>query len=135
MLLASFESFSQDDSCKILRDTFKKVNANKPPGDSTYYIRFPLIDIIQLHRIEGVKAASFILRRLQSALEIDRENFLDEKFHTLKDFDAEFKMISDLKTECPTISLIVYEDELAYYSSKYREYDEKKEVVYKRKGY
>ncbi len=121
-LLAS--SFSYGQPCKLLTDTFREADKLRNGKDGFQRFRFSENQLDQVKLIPGLEKPVESLKSLQKTLDQDYQSYLQSLFWQLDEKLASHQ-VEEIKKECPETSFKVYEDEVFYYKSKYRAYDEK----------
>lgn len=124
----------KDDSCKVYRDVFIKLDTEDRKGEEPFLYRIGEKSLSRGRLIPGIGQASTMLSILQEHLERANNLYKEGKLWHFSDFGDEYKLIDNLRVECPTISLKGYEDEIAFYKSKYRKFDPVADTKYKRVG-
>ena len=117
-------SFSYAQPCKLLTDTFREADKLRNGKEEFQRFRFSENQLDQVKLIPGLEKPVTGLKSLQKTLDQDYQSYLQSLFWQLDEKLAAHQ-IEEIKKECPETSFKVYEDEVLFYKSKYRAYDEK----------
>lgn len=117
-------SFSYAQPCKLLTDTFREADKLRNGKDEFQRFRFSENQLDQVKLMPGLEKPVLALKSLQKTLDEDYQSYMQSLFWQLDEKLAAHQ-IEEIKKECPETSFKVYEDEVLFYKSKYRVYDEK----------
>ncbi|WP_159470605.1 hypothetical protein [Dyadobacter sp. 3J3] len=117
-------SFSYGQPCKLLTDTFREADKLRNGKDEFQRFRFSENQLDQVKLIPGLEKPVIGLKSLQKTLDQDYQSYMQGLFWQLDEKLAAHQ-VEEVKKECPETSFKVYEDEVLFYKSKYRAYDEK----------
>jgi hypothetical protein len=123
-LLISGFAYSQP--CKLLTDTFREADKLRSNTDEFQRFRFSENQLDQVKLMPGLDKPVTGLKNLQKTLDQDYQSYAQGLLWQLDEKLAEHH-VEAIKKECPETSFKVYEDEVLFYRSKYRPYDEKKD--------
>ncbi|MCF0057274.1 hypothetical protein [Dyadobacter sp. CY356] len=124
-------SISHGQPCKLLTDTFREAEKLRNGKEEFQRFRFSENQLDQVRLIPGLEKPVTVLKSLQKTLDQDYQSFLQNLFWQLDEKLATHQ-VEEAKKECPETSFKVYEDEVLFYKSKYRVYDEKTDKGLKR---
>jgi hypothetical protein len=128
-LLSSGLAYSQP--CKLLTDTFREADKLRSNTEEFQRFRFSENQLDQVKVMPGLDKPVAGLKILQKTLDQDYQSYTQGLLWQLDEKLAEHQ-VEEIKKECPETSFKVYEDEVLFYKSKYRPYDEKKDKVLKK---
>ncbi|GLU51964.1 hypothetical protein [Dyadobacter frigoris] len=130
-LLVSSLTYGQP--CKLLTDTFREADKLRNGKGESQRFRFSENQLDQVKLMPGLEKPVIGLKSLQKTLDQDYQSYLQGLFWQLDEKLAAHQ-VEEVKKECPETSFKVYEDEVLFYKSKYRVYDEKIDKGLKRNG-
>jgi hypothetical protein len=110
--------------CKLLTDTFREADKLRDGSAEFQRFRFSENQLDQLVLMPGLDKPVAVLKKLQKTLDQDYQSYTEGLRWQLDEKLALYQ-VEEIKKECPETSFKVYEDELNFYKSRYRVYDQK----------